>query len=155
MTDLFLDAEEQKQKEVEKELKNTHPIAQAHEAKDNVVGTRIKVEDLSQQNKDFLTEAKKEQLEASMQESFRQRDERVAREKKRDIQKLLEENKITNFKTPEQEMAQRLEDDKYREAKNLKTDLSGIPFQMTPEEEDRNAGVERDENGNVKSEETR
>ena len=90
-----------------------------------------------------------------MQESFRQRDERVAREKKRDIQKLLEENKITNFKTPEQEMAQRLEDDKYREAKNLKTDLSGIPFQMTPEEEDRNAGVERDENGNVKSEETR
>ena len=52
-------------------------------------------------------------------------------------------------------MAQRLEDDKYREAKNLKTDLSGIPFQMTPEEEDRNAGVERDENGNVKSEETR
>ena len=27
MTDLFLDAEEQKQKEVEKELKNTHPIA--------------------------------------------------------------------------------------------------------------------------------
>ena len=120
-------------------------------------GKRIKVEDLSQQNKDFLTEVnkEKEELEASMQESFRQRDERVAREKKRDIQKLLEENKITNFKTPEQEMAQRLEDDKYREAKNLKTDLSGIPFQMTPEEEDRNAGVERDENGNVKSEETR
>jgi len=26
---------------------------------------------------------------------------------------------------------------------------------MTPEEEDRNAGVERDENGNVKSEETK
>ena len=157
MTDLFLDAEEQKQKEVEKELKNTHPIAQAHEAKDIATGTRIKVGDLSQTTKDFLTEVnkEKEQLEASMQESFRQRDERVAREKKRDIQKLLEENKITNFKTPEQEMAQRLEDDKYREAKNLKTDLSGIPFQMTPEEEDRNAGVERDENGNVKSEETR
>ena len=157
MTDLFLDAEEQKQKEVEKELENTHPIAQAHEAKDIATGTRIKVGDLSQTTKDFLTEVnkEKEQLEASMQESFRQRDERVAREKKRDIQKLLEENKITNFKTPEQEMAQRLEDDKYREAKNLKTDLSGIPFQMTPEEEDRNAGVERDENGNVKSEETR
>ena len=157
MTDLFLDIDKYKQEEEEKELKNTHPIAQAHEAKDIATGTRIKVGDLSQTTKDFLTEVnkEKEQLEASMQESFRQRDERVAREKKRDIQKLLEENKITNFKTPEQEMAQRLEDDKYREAKNLKTDLSGIPFQMTPEEEDRNAGVERDENGNVKSEETR
>ena len=83
MTDLFLDAEEQKQKEVEKELKNTHPIAQAHEAKDIATGTRIKVGDLSQTTKDFLTEVnkEKEQLEASMQESFRQRDERVAREK--------------------------------------------------------------------------
>lgn len=150
MTDLFLDAEEQKQKEVEKELKNTHPIAQAHEAKDIATGTRIKVGDLSQTTKDFLTEVnkEKEQLEASMQESFRQRDERVAREKKRDIQKILEANKITNFKTPEQEMAQRLEDDKYKG--------TYIHLQkMTPEEEDRNAGVERDKDGNVKSEETR
>ena len=150
MTDLFLDAEEQKQKEVEKELKNTHPIAQAHEAKDIATGTRIKVGDLSQTTKDFLTEVnkEKEELEMSMQEAFRQRDERVAREKKRDIQKLLEENKITNFKTPEQEMAQRLEDDKYKG--------TYIHLQkMTPEEEDRNAGVERDKDGNVKSEETR
>ena len=52
-------------------------------------------------------------------------------------------------------MAEKLEYDKWLEAKKLKTDLSGIPFQMTPEEEDRNAGVERDENGNVKSEETK
>ena len=37
-------------------------------------------------------------------------------------------------------------------AKLNKTDLSKV---MTPEEEDRNAGVERDENGNVKSEETK
>ena len=157
MTDLFLDIDKYKQEEEEKELKNTHPIAQAHEAKDVAVGKRIKVEDLSQQNKDFLTEVnkEKEELEAYMQESFRQRDERVAREKKRDIQKLLEENMITNFKTPEQQMAEKLEYDKWLEAKKLKTDLSGIPFQMTPEEEDRNAGVERDENGNVKSEETK
>ncbi len=150
MTDLFLDAEEQKQKEVEKELKNTHPIAQAHEAKDIATGTRIKVGDLSQTTKDFLTEVnkEKEELEMSMQESFRQRDERVAREKKKDIQKILEANKITNFKTPEQEMAQRLEDDKYKG--------TYIHLQkMTPEEEDRNAGVERDKDGNVKSEETR
>tara|TARA_B100000029_G_scaffold424842_1_gene432892 strand:- start:9031 stop:9483 length:453 start_codon:yes stop_codon:yes gene_type:complete len=150
MTDLFLDAEEQKQKEVEKELKNTHPIAQAHEAKDIATGTRIKVGDLSQTTKDFLTEVnkEKEELEMSMQEAFRQRDERVAREKKKDIQKILEANKITNFKTPEQEMAQRLEDDKYKG--------TYIHLQkMTPEEEDRNAGVERDKDGNVKSEETR
>lgn len=150
MTDLFLDAEEQKQKEVEKELKNTHPIAQAHEAKDIATGTRIKVGELSQTTKDFLTEVnkEKEELEMSMQESFRQRDERVAREKKKDIQKILEANKITNFKTPEQEMAQRLEDDKYKG--------TYIHLQkMTPEEEDRNAGVERDKDGNVKSEETR
>ena len=149
MTDLFLDAEEQKQKEIEKELKNTHPIAQAHEAKDNVVGTRIKVEDLSQQNKDFLTEAKKEQadLNDSMNQSLRN-----AEERKKNILKTLEENTITNFKTPEQEIAQDLEYDMWFKAKLNKTDLSKV---MTPEEEDRNAGVERDENGNVKSEETK
>jgi len=149
MTDLFLDAEEQKQKEIEKELKNTHPIAQAHEAKDNVVGTRIKVEDLSQQNKDFLTEAKKEQadLNDSMNQSLRN-----AEERKKNILKTLEENTITNFKTPEQEIAQDLEYDMWLKAKLNKTDLSKV---MTPEEEDRNAGVERDENGNVKSEETK
>ena len=60
MTDLFLDIDKYKQEEEEKELKNTHPIAQAHEAKDVAVGKRIKVEDLSQQNKDFLTEVNKE-----------------------------------------------------------------------------------------------
>ena len=149
MTDLFLDAEEQKQKEVEKELKNTHPIAQAHEAKDIATGTRIKVGDLSQTTKDFLTETKKEQeeLNDSMKQSFRNRDERT-----KNIQKLLEENKITNFKTPEQQMAQDLEYDMWLKAKLNKTDLSKV---MTPEEEDRNAGVERDENGNVKSEETK
>jgi len=149
MTDLFLDAEEQKQKEIEKELKNTHPIAQAHEAKDNVVGTRIKVEDLSQQNKDFLTEAKKEQadLNDSMNQSLRN-----AEERKKNILKTLEENTITNFKTPEQEIAQDLEYDMWLKAKLNKTDLSKV---MTPEEEDRNAGVERDENGNVKSEQTK
>ena len=149
MTDLFLDAEEQKQKEVEKELKNTHPIAQAHEAKDIATGTRIKVGDLSQTTKDFLTETKKEQeeLNDSMKQSFRNRDERT-----KNIQKLLEENKITNFKTPEQQIAQDLEYDMWLKAKLNKTDLSKV---MTPEEEDRNAGVERDENGNVKSEETK
>ena len=43
---------------------------------------------------------------------------------------------------PEQEMAQRLEDDKYKG--------TYIHLQkMTPEEEDRNAGVERDKDGNV------
>ena len=109
---------------------------------------------------DFLTEAEKEkeELEASMQESFRQRDERVARENKRNIQKLLEENKITNFKTPEQKIEEDLEYEKWLEAKKNKTDLSGTYIhlqKMTPEEEDRNAGVERDENGNVKSEETK
>lgn len=154
MTDLFLDIEKYKKEEEDKELKNTHPVAQAHEAMDVAIGKRIKVEDLSQQNKDFLTEVnkEKEELEASMEESFRQRDERVAKEKKRDIQKLLEENKITNFKTPEQQIAQDLEYDMWLKAKLNKTDLSKV---MTPEEEDRNAGVERDENGNVKSEETK
>jgi len=149
MTDLFLDAEEQKQKEIEKELKNTHPIAQAHEAKDNVVGTRIKVEDLSQQNKDFLTEAKKEQadLNDSMNQSLRN-----AEERKKNILKTLEENQITNFQTPESKIKQDLEYDMWLKAKLNKTDLSKV---MTPEEEDRNAGVERDENGNVKSEETK
>jgi hypothetical protein len=149
MTDLFLDAEEQKQKEIEKELKNTHPIAQAHEAKDNVVGTRIKVEDLSQQNKDFLTEAKKEQadLNDSMNQSLRN-----AEERKKNILKTLEENQITNFQTPESKIKQDLEYDMWLKAKLNKTDLSKV---MTPEEEDRNAGVERDENGNVKSEQTK
>ena len=149
MTDLFLDAEEQKQKEIEKELKNTHPIAQAHEAKDNVVGTRIKVEDLSQQNKDFLTEAKKEQadLNDSMNQSLRN-----AEERKKNILKTLEQNQITNFQTPESKIKQDLEYDMWLKAKLNKTDLSKV---MTPEEEDRNAGVERDENGNVKSEETK
>jgi len=48
----------------------------------NVAGERIKVEDLSEPVKDFLGVAKKEQkeLEESMKESFRQRDERKARE---------------------------------------------------------------------------
>jgi hypothetical protein len=149
MTDLFLDIEKYKKEEEDKELKNTHPVAQAHEAKDVAIGKRIKVEDLSQQNKDFLTETKKEQeeLNDSMKQSFRNRDERT-----KNIQKLLEENKITNFKTPEQQIAQDLEYDMWLKAKLNKTDLSKV---MTPEEEDRNAGVERDENGNVKSEETK
>ena len=82
-----------------------------------------------------------------MKQSFRNRDERT-----KNIQKLLEENKITNFKTPEQQIAQDLEYDMWLKAKLNKTDLSKV---MTPEEEDRNAGVERDKYGNVKSEETR
>ncbi len=77
---------------------------------------------------------------------------RNAEERKKNILKTLEENTITNFKTPEQEIAQDLEYDMWLKAKLNKTDLSKV---MTPEEEDRNAGVERDENGNVKSEETK
>ena len=48
----------------------------------NVVGERIKVEDLSEPVKDFLEVAKKEQreLDESMKESFRQRDERKKKE---------------------------------------------------------------------------
>jgi len=54
----------------------------------NVVGERIKVEDLSEPVKDFLEVAKKEQreLDESMRESFRQRDERKAKEMKDDEQ---------------------------------------------------------------------
>ena len=149
MTDLFLDIDKYKQEEEDKELKNTHPVAKAHEAMDVAIGKRIKVEDLSQQNKDFLTEAKKEQadLNDSMNQSLRN-----AEERKKNILKTLEENQITNFKTPEQQIAQDLEYDMWFKAKLNKTDLSKV---MTPEEEDRNAGVERDENGNVKSEETK
>ena len=149
MTDLFLDIDKYKQEEEDKELKNTHPVAQAHEAMDVAIGKRIKVEDLSQQNKDFLTEAKKEQadLNDSMNQSLRN-----AEERKKNILKTLEENQITNFQTPESKIKQDLEYDMWLKAKLNKTDLSKV---MTPEEEDRNAGVERDENGNVKSEETK
>ena len=149
MTDLFLDIDKYKQEEEDKELKNTHPVAKAHEAMDVAIGKRIKVEDLSQQNKDFLTEAKKEQadLNDSMNQSLRN-----AEERKKNILKTLEENQITNFQTPESKIKQDLEYDMWLKAKLNKTDLSKV---MTPEEEDRNAGVERDENGNVKSEETK
>jgi len=52
------------------------------------VGIIIKVEDLSEPVKDFLEVAKKEQreLDESMRESFRQRDERKAKEMKDDEQ---------------------------------------------------------------------
>ena len=105
MTDLFLDIDKYKQEEEDKELKNTHPVAQAHEAMDVAIGKRIKVEDLSQQNKDFLTEAKKEQadLNDSMNQSLRN-----AEERKKNILKTLEENQITNFQTPESKIKQDL-----------------------------------------------
>ena len=104
MTDLFLDAEEQKQKEVEKELKNTHPIAQAHEAKDIATGTRIKVGDLSQTTKDFLTEVNKEKelLNNAMNELEKDKSEQInnlialAQEE----EKKLQEN--SNGKLPKQ-----------------------------------------------------
>ena len=61
----------------ENKLTNIYPTTT-----NNVVGERIKVDDLSEPVKDFLEVAQKEQreLDESMKESFRQRDERKAKE---------------------------------------------------------------------------
>ena len=64
-------------------------IAKPVQSKDIVIGERIKVESLSKPIKDFLEETTREQkeLDESMKESFRQRDER----KKTESEKLQQE----------------------------------------------------------------
>jgi len=70
-----------KKKEVVKILEE-NKLTNIWPTTNNVVGERIKVEDLSEPVKDFLEVAKKEQreLDESMKESFRQRDERKKKE---------------------------------------------------------------------------
>ncbi len=55
------------------------------QSKDIAIGERIKVENLSKPIKDFLEESNKEQkeLDESMKEAFRQRDERKKREQRK------------------------------------------------------------------------
>ena len=60
----------------------TKKIVRPVQSKDIAIGERIKVENLSKPIKDFLEEADKEQkeLDESMKEAFRQRDERKQKE---------------------------------------------------------------------------
>ena len=55
------------------------------QSKDIAIGERIKVENLSKPIKDFLEESNKEQkeLDESMKEAFRQRDERKKRRRRK------------------------------------------------------------------------
>jgi hypothetical protein len=64
-------------------------IAKPVQSKDIVIGERIKVESLSKPIKDFLEETTREQkeLDESMKEAFRQRDQR----KKTESEKLQQE----------------------------------------------------------------
>ena len=63
----------------------TKKIVRPVQSKDIAIGERIKVENLSKPIKDFLEEADKEQkeLDESMKEAFRQRDERKKREQEK------------------------------------------------------------------------
>jgi hypothetical protein len=83
---------------------------------------------------------------------------------KKEVLKILETNTITNFQTPEDQIIEDIEKDK--KAKKEKQQSTGIyiglknnqkyyPKVMNPEQEDRNAGIVRDEQGNVKSEKTK
>jgi hypothetical protein len=83
---------------------------------------------------------------------------------KKEVLKILEASKITNFQTPEDQIIEDIEKDK--KAKKEKQHLTGIsislknnqkyyPKVMNPEQEDNNAGIVRDEQGNVKSEATK
>ena len=75
----------------ENKLTNIYPTTT-----NNVVGERINVDDLSEPVKDFLEVAKKEQreLDESMRESFRQRDERKAKEYNMGNVNFLKEGKF-------------------------------------------------------------
>tara|TARA_B100000287_G_C20377301_1_gene680093 strand:- start:107 stop:367 length:261 start_codon:yes stop_codon:yes gene_type:complete len=63
------------------------------QSKDIAIGERIKVENLSKPIKDFLEETQKEQkeLDESMKESFRQRDERKKREREKTESERMQE----------------------------------------------------------------
>ena len=69
----------------------TRKIVTPVQSKDIAIGERIKVENLSKPIKDFLEESNKEQkeLDESMKEAFRQRDERKKTESER-MQEELE-----------------------------------------------------------------
>ena len=72
----------------------TKKIVRPVQSKDIAIGERIKVENLSKPIKDFLEEADKEQkeLDESMKEAFRQRDERKKRDQERtESEKMQEE----------------------------------------------------------------
>ena len=72
----------------------TKKIVRPVQSKDIAIGERIKVENLSKPIKDFLEEADKEQkeLDESMKEAFRQRDDRNKREQERtESEKMQEE----------------------------------------------------------------
>ena len=72
----------------------TKKIVRPVQSKDIAIGERIKVENLSKPIKDFLEEADKEQkeLDESMKEAFRQRDERKKRAQERtESEKMQEE----------------------------------------------------------------
>ena len=63
------------------------------QSKDIAIGERIKVENLSKPIKDFLEETTREQkeLDESMKESFRQRDERKKREQEKTESERMQE----------------------------------------------------------------
>ena len=71
-------------------------IAKPVQSKDIVIGERIKVESLSKPIKDFLEETTREQkeLDESMKEAFRQRDQRKNTESEKLQQELepIDEN---------------------------------------------------------------
>ena len=71
----------------------TKKIVRPVQSKDIAIGERIKVENLSKPIKDFLEEADKEQkeLDESMKESFRQRDERKKREREKTESERMQE----------------------------------------------------------------
>tara|TARA_B100000902_G_C27071263_1_gene794142 strand:- start:138 stop:398 length:261 start_codon:yes stop_codon:yes gene_type:complete len=68
-------------------------IATLVQSKDIAIGERIKVENLSKPIKDFLEETTREQkeLDESMKESFRQRDERKKREQEKTESERMQE----------------------------------------------------------------
>ena len=68
-------------------------IATLVQSKDIAIGERIKVENLSKPIKDFLEETTREQkeLDESMKEAFRQRDERKKREQEKTESERMQE----------------------------------------------------------------
>ena len=80
---------------------------------------------------------------------------------KKEVLQILEANKITNFQTPEDQIIGDIEKDKKEKQHltgisiSLKNNQKYYPKVMNPEQEDNNAGIVRDEQGNVKSEATK